>query len=127
MASKNSDRHAMLNAIQHGVTIADLRIQRKEQQCGLCNIGDWGDGLNRVGEKLALVVLSSCSCRKDFWLFLGSSRLLFLPLKKNILAGMNGQDPLLSKDLYLLEIFDSMEQDFGGILGGIHIPKQRIV
>ena len=43
-ASKNSDYHAMLNAIQHGVTIADLQICRKEQQCGLRNIGDWGDG-----------------------------------------------------------------------------------
>ena len=31
-ASKNSDCHAMLNVIQHGVTIADLRIRRKEQQ-----------------------------------------------------------------------------------------------
>jgi hypothetical protein len=54
-ASKNSDRHPMLNAIQHGVTIADLQIRRKEQQCGLRNIGDWGEGLNHVEEKLALV------------------------------------------------------------------------
>jgi hypothetical protein len=57
-ARKNSDRHAMLNAIQHGVTSPDLRIRRKEHQCGLCNIGDWGEGLNHVGEKLALVMLS---------------------------------------------------------------------
>ena len=40
----------MLNVIQHGVTIANLRIQRKEQQCGLRNIGDRGEGLlNHVG------------------------------------------------------------------------------
>jgi hypothetical protein len=45
----------MLNAIQHGMMIADLQIRRKEQQCGLCNIGDWGEGLNHVGEKMALV------------------------------------------------------------------------
>jgi hypothetical protein len=70
MASKNSDPHAMLNAIQHGVTIANLRIQRKEQQFGLRNIRDRGEGLNHVGEKLALVVLSLCSHRKGFWLFL---------------------------------------------------------
>jgi hypothetical protein len=41
-ASKNRDRHATLNAIQHGVTITDLQICRKEQQYGLRNIGDWG-------------------------------------------------------------------------------------
>jgi hypothetical protein len=44
----------MLNAIQHCVTITDLRICRKEQQCGLHNIGDWGEGFNHVDEKLAL-------------------------------------------------------------------------
>ena len=54
-ASKNSNCHAMLNAIQLGMTIPDLQICRKEQQCGLRNIGDWGEGLNHVGEKLALV------------------------------------------------------------------------
>jgi hypothetical protein len=68
-ASKNSDHHAMLNVIQHGMTIADLQIRRKEQQCGLRNIGDWGEGLNHVGEKLALVVFLLCSRRKGFWLF----------------------------------------------------------
>ena len=47
-ASKNSDRHAMLNAIQHGVVIADLQIRRKEQQCGLRNNKEWGEGLNHV-------------------------------------------------------------------------------
>ena len=56
-ASKNSDRHAMLNAIQHGVTIADLQIRRTEQQCGLRSIGDW------VGSCRALVAkVSGC-----FW------------------------------------------------------------
>ncbi len=55
---KKGNCHAMLNAIRHGVTIANLQIHRKEQQCGLRNIGDWGEGLNHVGEKLALVVLS---------------------------------------------------------------------
>jgi hypothetical protein len=62
-ASKNSDRHAMLNVIQHGVTIADLQICRKGGQCGFRNIGDWGEGLNHVGKKLALVELLS----KGFW------------------------------------------------------------
>ncbi len=42
-ASKNRDRHAMLNAIQHGVMIANLQIQRKEQQCELHNIVDQGE------------------------------------------------------------------------------------
>ena len=68
-ASKNSNCQAILNAIQHVVMIANLRIRWKEQQCGLCNIGDWGERLNHVGEKLALVVLSSCSRREGFWLF----------------------------------------------------------
>ena len=45
----------MLNVIQYGAMIADLQICRKEQQYGLRNIGDWGEGLNCVGEKMALI------------------------------------------------------------------------
>ena len=97
-ASKNSDHQAMLNAIQHGVTIANLQISRKEQQCGLCNIGDWGEGLTHVGEKMAPVVLSSCSCpalaakvSDCFW-----ALLFFSSPAKHILMGKNGQDPLLN-------------------------------
>ena len=89
-ASKNSDHQAMLNAIQHGVTIANLQISRKEQQCGLCNIGDWGEGLTHV--------LSSCSCpalaakvSDCFW-----ALLFFSSPAKHILMGKNGQDPLLN-------------------------------
>ena len=66
-ASKNSDRHAMLNAIQHGVTIADLLICRKGGQCGFRNIGDWGEGLNHVGKKLALVEALVALVAKGFW------------------------------------------------------------
>jgi hypothetical protein len=62
-ASKNSNRHIMLNVIQHGVTIANLQIRRKGSQCGFRNIGDWGEGINHVGKILALVVLSL----KGFW------------------------------------------------------------
>ena len=85
----------MLNAIQHGVTIADLQIRRKEQQCGLRNIGDWGEGLNHVGEKLALVVLSL----RRFLAVSGTKKWsaeIKVPAQNKIkLAGMNGQDPLL--------------------------------
>jgi hypothetical protein len=63
-ASKNSNCHAMLNAIQHGVTIADLQICRKGGQCGFRNIGDWGEGFNHVGKKLALVELSLLSSQR---------------------------------------------------------------
>ena len=79
----------MLNAIQHGVTIANLRIRRKEQQCGLRNIGDWGEGLNHVGEKLALVAkVSGC-----FWHQKTEHKNKGSRSKK--MAGMNGQDPLM--------------------------------
>ena len=94
-ASKNSDCHAMLNAIQHGVTIADLLICRKGGQCGFRNIGDWGEGLNHVGKKLALVEALVALVAKGFWHQKREHENIGSRSKKNILAGMNGQDPLL--------------------------------
>ena len=89
----------MLNAIQHGVTIADLLICRKGGQCGFRNIGDWGEGLNHVGKKLALVEALVALVAKGFWHQKREHENIGSRSKKNILAGMNGQDPLLSLSL----------------------------
>ena len=79
----------MLNAIQHGVMIADLQICK---QCGLRNIGDWGEGFNHVGEKLALV----SARRACFWHQKTEHENKGFPLNKIIIAGMNGQDLLFT-------------------------------
>jgi hypothetical protein len=84
----------MLNAIQHGLTIADLRICRKRGQCGFRNIGDWGEGLNHVGKKMALIEALVALVAKESGTKKGSTK-IEVPVQKNILAGMNGQDPLL--------------------------------
>ncbi len=93
----------MLNAIQHGVTIVNLQICRKGGQCGLRNIGDWGEGLNHVGKKLALVELLS---RRVSGTKKGSTQIKVPAQKK--MAGMNGQDPLPKQMLWAAALWEEV-------------------